>query len=146
MQVATTPQPMGKCLREVMKQIQRGDSGPLSNLTLRPQPSQEDRPESCEDLQRVEDWLATDGARFPPRLNAYRALKPLVATNTLTATSSQHQRDVRSRGRREAKLSAHYSLLGQRLCGRVSPRTPGRRCYWGGDPVLAMPCWLRQPG
>ena len=63
MQAATTPQPMGKCLREVMKQIQRGDSGPLSNPTLRPQPSQEDRPESCEDLRH---WLAADGIR-PPR-------------------------------------------------------------------------------
>jgi len=92
MQATTTPQPMGKCLREVMKQIQGGDSGPLSNPTLRPQPSQEDRPETCEDLRRVEDWLATDGARLPPRLNAYRALKPLVATNTLTATNSQYQR------------------------------------------------------
>jgi hypothetical protein len=91
MQAATTPQPMGKCLREVMRQIQRGDSGPLSDPTLRPQPSQEDRPESCEDLRQVEDWLAADGSRHPPWLNACRALKPLLATNTFTATNSQYQ-------------------------------------------------------
>ncbi len=83
-----------------MKQIQRGDSGPLSNPNLRqeydatlgPQPSQEGRPESCEDLLRVEDWLATDGASLPLRMDAYRALRPLVAANTLTAAKSQHQR------------------------------------------------------